>query len=133
MFKIGINCLLIKDNQILLGKRLSKSGNNTWGMPGGKMEFGEHFEDCMKRELFEETGLVAEKYKFLQLLNDPSPEVHYIHINFLVEEWSGNLENKEPEKCAEWKWFDLNNLPKDIYFGHEKFIPAYLNSTNFIS
>lgn len=108
MFKIGVNALLIHKNKVLLGKRLVKAGFGEWGFPGGHIDF-------------------------LQLVNDPRQEDHFIHINFLVKKWSGKLENKEPNKCEEWRWFDLSNLPENIFFGHEKFLPAYIKNINFIS
>lgn len=132
-YKIGINALVIKGNQVLMGKRLTNPEPGAWGFPGGKFETGEHFEDCLKRELYEETGLIAEDVEFTQLLNDLQKDEHWIQINFLVKKWSGNLEVKEPTKCGEWKWFDLDNLPENIFFGHSKFLPAYKNNIHFIS
>lgn len=133
MFKIGVNAILIQDSKVLLGKRLSSAGSGTWGVPGGHLEPGEHLVDAVKRELLEETGLVATELTFLQLINDPRQGEHYLQINFLVKSWSGKLELKEPDKCSEWKWFDLKNLPEDIFFGHKEFLPAYFKNINFIS
>ena len=36
----------------------------------------------------------------------------------------------EPTKENEWKWFDLDNLPKGLYTPSKKFIEAYLKSNN---
>jgi 8-oxo-dGTP diphosphatase len=83
--------------------------------------------------LLEETNLVAEKIEFLQLVNDVQENGHFIHINFLVPQWSGELVNNEPEKCESWEWFDLDDLPENIFFGHSKFFPTFKKGINFIS
>ena len=44
--------------EILLGRR---TDNHQWGYSGGSIELGETVEECAKRELFEEMGLVAEE------------------------------------------------------------------------
>ncbi len=45
--KVGIGVLVInKENRILLGKRKSERGENTYSLPGGHLEFGESFEEC---------------------------------------------------------------------------------------
>ena len=136
-FKIGVNTFLINNNKILLGKRLSKAGYMTWGLPGGHLEPGENLAEAAKRELFEETGIQATELEFLQLINDPINDIrqdaHYIQINFLAKKWQGEPVVKEPSKCERWEWFDLNNLPKDIFFGHQAFIPAYIRKISFIS
>lgn len=48
------NCVLIKDNQILL---LKKPRRGWWVAPGGKMEPGESIRDACIREFREETGV----------------------------------------------------------------------------
>ncbi len=132
-FILGVNTFLIKDNKILLGKRLKKSGFGQWGLPGGHLEYKEEFETGAKRELFEETNLVALKIEFLQLVNGIQDGGHFIHVNFLVSEWSGELKNNEPEKCSEWKWFDLDDLPDNIFYGHKDFLPLYKKGLHFLS
>lgn len=51
-------CFLEVDSKILLLKRTNKTiENNTWGVPGGKLEFFETPIQALQRELKEETGL----------------------------------------------------------------------------
>lgn len=46
--------ILNSENEILLQKR---ADNGFWGYPAGSMELGESFEECAKREAFEESGI----------------------------------------------------------------------------
>lgn len=49
---------VIRDDHILLIKQLEHaSGREYWLLPGGRIEPGETDEDCVRRELLEETGL----------------------------------------------------------------------------
>jgi hypothetical protein len=38
----------------------------------------------------------------------------------------------EPNKCYEWKYFSLDDLPEPIFIGHKKIIPAFIEKTVFI-
>jgi len=62
-----------EENEILLQKR----HNGNWGLPGGLMDLGEIFEEVAKREVFEETGLVVEN---LKLLNVHSGSNYYLKV-----------------------------------------------------
>jgi 8-oxo-dGTP diphosphatase len=89
--KVGILIFVIRDGKVLLGKRKGPIGDGMWGLPGGHLEFGEKWTDSAKRELLEETGLVAESMHLLSIINDPLPadNSHYIHISFLADDFFG--------------------------------------------
>ena len=56
---VGFGVMLMKEGKVLLGKRhvdpekadSELHGEGTWTMPGGKLEYGESFEDGAKREV----------------------------------------------------------------------------------
>lgn len=133
MPKVAVNVFVIKDGMLLLGKRKKGAGNGFWALPGGHLEFGESLIVGAKRELEEETGLTA-RVTFENMVNDYSAGdgTHYVHINFLAHDVSGAPEVREPEKCYEWKWFLLDVLPENIFIGHRRVIPAFLNKTSFV-
>ncbi len=109
--------LIFKNGKVLLGKRLSKHGFGTWSPPGGKIELGEAIEDCAKRETLEEVGIKIENPKFVGITNNifENEKKHTITIFFIATEFSGEPKVMEPEKIAEWSWFDWNNLPKPLF------------------
>jgi ADP-ribose pyrophosphatase YjhB (NUDIX family) len=132
---VGLGIMVLKNGKILLGKRnndplKAKSdlkGEGTWTMPGGKLEFGEKLEDGASREVIEETGLkvTKENLRLISLSNDVIADRHYITVGFLCEEFEGEPRAMEPEVITEWKWFDLNNLPKPIFFPSERILKNY--------
>ena len=58
LLQVGASVIVVdENNRILLQLR---SDNNTWGYAGGSVDLDENVEDAAKRELYEETGLIAE-------------------------------------------------------------------------
>lgn len=103
--------------EILLGKRMSSHGAGTWAMPGGHLEMWESPEECAKRELLEETGIVLEKDPWLVYVSndyynqgEPSGK-HYITL-FMACVVDQEPKLIEPEKCEGWHWFSLSD-PKE--------------------
>ena len=130
---IGVGVMVLKDNKILLGlrnpnKEKAKSelqGQGTWTMPGGKVEFMEKLSDAAKRELKEETNLDAIELDLLCISDDMTNTAHYVTIGFIAKEYKGNVKIMEPETILEWKWFDLNNLPENLYKPSAQCIKKY--------
>lgn len=112
--------ILFKNNEILLQRRFNTGyEDGKYSVAAGHVEKGETFTQCLIREVKEEIGI---------LLNPEDLKVvHVVHRNsgteennertdvfFTAENWEGNIENKEPHKCDDLSWFDLNNLPENI-------------------
>ena len=103
-----------EQGRILLGKR---ADNHLWGYSGGAAEIDERAEDCAKRELFEEMGLVADELTFFCV--NSGPEAHYIYPNgdevsnfeivYVCRKWHG-----EPKACdgemEDLRFFSRNQI-----------------------
>lgn len=66
------------------------------------------------------------------MVNDSKDEKYYIHISFLAQNSQGEPSLKEPEKSEGWQWFDLNDLPDNIFKSHKTRIEAFLENKNFV-
>ncbi len=116
--KVGIGVLIFRDQKLLLGKRQNNHGALTWGPPGGHLEFGESFEACAIRETLEETGLLLSSPQFVTLTNDifTAENKHYVSIFLSTQLPIGQeVKNLEPEKLLVWEWFNLNELPENLF------------------
>lgn len=114
--KVGAALIIYQDNKVLLGYRLSTHGHGSWAFPGGHVEFGETPEQAVIREAAEETGLVIETIEKVGFTNDIYDNgKQYITLFFKALAWSGNVDNLEPHKCEQWKWFLSEDLPEPLF------------------
>jgi 8-oxo-dGTP diphosphatase len=115
--------------KILIGKRIG-SHAPYYSIPGGSLDLGETFEEGAKREIKEETNLDIENPEVIAVTNNietyRSEGLHYISIIMLVEDFSGELKNREPEKCAGWFWADPKDLPMPLFEASRMAIACYL-------
>jgi 8-oxo-dGTP diphosphatase len=116
--KIGVGVAVIKNNQVLLGKRKNAHGEDTWSFPGGHLEFNESWEDCAKHETLEETGITIKNVHFGTATNDifQQENKHYVTLIMLAEPNSDKKPTfMEPIKCVCWKYFSWDNLPQPLF------------------
>jgi len=134
---IGFGIMILKKNQVLLGQRHADPeradsllhGQGTWTMPGGKLDFGEDLKEAAIREVLEETGikLKKENLKFISLTNDIVSDAHFVTAGFLCQEFEGEAKVMEPDEITKWQWFNIDDLPKPMYFPSEKILKNYLD------
>ncbi len=124
--KVGVGVFIFnKNNEILLGRRISSHGSNCWAAPGGHLEYGESFEECAIREIQEETGLIISNPTFFFMCNDifHKEQKHYVTIAMRADlPESQTPQVCEPDKISEWRWFSLNNLPEEKFMTLQQFV-----------
>lgn len=134
--RVGIGVILTdKQNNVLIGKR-SSSLAPYYSIPGGHMELGETFEYAASREIKEETDLTIFEPRVIAITNNLATfdecGKHYISVIVLAQRWEGELKRMEPDKCAEWRWVDPQNLPKPHFDASEKGVACYLQSQFYV-
>lgn len=130
---VGFGVMILKDREILLGKRHEDPkkasselrGEGTWTMPGGKLEYGESFEEGAKREVAEETGMVLKNANIICINNDKNEHAHFVTIGLLSTDFIGEAKVMEPDEITEWTWFASKDLPKNIFPPSKKVLENY--------
>lgn len=113
--KVGVGVVVIKDGNVLIGQRINSHGTGNWSFAGGHLEYGETIEECAKRELLEETGLIAESIHLGTWTNDIIDGKHYVTLFVFVDDFKGEVQLIEPHKCLGWQWSSWDALPTPLF------------------
>ena len=121
---------LIKDNKVLLQRRFNTGyEDGKYSFVAGHVEEGETFTQAIIREVKEEAGITlrADDLSVVHIMNRNIENNGRIDVFFLAEKWSGDIENKEPDKCDDLSWFDLDNVPNNLIPYIEKALDCIKN------
>ena len=80
-FPISIKAIIIDNNRVLC----LKNERNEWDLPGGKVRFNEDIEECLRREVKEETNLSIKSLFFLKPFNLKFNDVPVIVLLYSAE------------------------------------------------
>ena len=119
LLQVGASVIVVDpQGRILLQLR---SDNHCWGYAGGSVELDEVVEDAARRELFEETGLVAEKLELFGVFS--GKELHYVYPNgdevsnidivYICRQYSGTLKCQDGEVDA-LRFFAPDEIPENL-------------------
>jgi 8-oxo-dGTP diphosphatase len=123
---VGVGVLILNKNQLLVGRRRGEPSPGYYGLPGGHLECGERFEDCARREVMEETGLMVSSMESIGMINLYSNDMHYVDFNFLAKYQEGNPIVRESDRVEGWEWHDIYHLPSPLFQPSEAAIKFYL-------
>ena len=113
--------LFYKEGKVLLSRRAIEPKKDYWDLIGGFISNGETAETSALREAKEETNLDARVVKYLGSLPDVYGDTLLQTIIFIyhVEALNSDYKSmKAQDDVAELKWFDLENIPKELAFTH---------------
>lgn len=133
--KMTTLCYPQRDGKYLMLHRTKKErdeNRDKWIGVGGKFEAGESPEDCMRREMLEETGLVATEFRYrgiVTFVSDVFP-CEYMHL-FTCTDWTGELKDCDE---GDLEWIDkrqLRSLP--LWEGDRIFLDLIEQDAPFFS
>ena len=133
--KLTTLCYIEKDDKYLMLHRVKKENDlnhDKWVGVGGKFEPDETPEECMLREVREETGLTLTKYRFRAILTFLSDEweTEYIHL-YTASEFTGTL-----LECDEGnlEWIPKSEIDKlKLWEGDKIFFKLLRETEDFFS
>lgn len=97
----------------------AKFAQGMWDLPVGKNAPGEPITDTAVRELHEETGLEVnpDTLQFAHIIHGArgveAPN-GFLTVVFAAHQWTGEPENREPEKHSQVSWIDTHALPPEF-------------------
>lgn len=134
--KIGCELFWRNKDKILLGLRKNCYGAGTWALPGGHLEFNERLVDALCREAKEEMGIKISPsdLKLISIVDDLQPEnnLHYVHVSFEMHNSHLQPQLMEPDRCEEWRFFHVDELPQKFFPPHQGIIENYFNNQLYL-
>lgn len=133
--KLTTLCYIEKDDKYLMLHRTKKENDinkDKWIGIGGHFEENESPEECLLREVREETGLTLTKFRFRGIITFVSDiyETEYMHL-YTATEYTGEMTECD-EGILEWVEKDrIEDLP--IWEGDKVFLSILNANLNFFS
>ena len=133
--KMTTLCYLERDGRYLMlhrTKKVNDENRDKWIGVGGKFEGGESPEDCMRREILEETGLTVTKFRYRGIVTFVSDrwECEYMHL-FTCTDWTGVQKECDEGELA---WIDQRALyDLTLWQGDRIFLELIRTDTPFFS
>lgn len=138
--KLTTLCYIEKEDKYLMLHRVKKENDcnkDKWIGVGGKFEEGESPEECLLREVYEETGLTLTNYRFRGLVTFVSDEWEgeYMHL-FTANAFEGELLEYAMKDCDEGElvWMPKNEIEQlNLWEGDKIFLRLLQERETFFS
>lgn len=113
---VGVGAAIVRDGALLLVLRLREPEAQCWGLPGGKVDWGEPVRTACAREIAEELGLTITPGRLLCMADtiDKGDGRHWTAPVYLVEDCEGEPAVLELDKLGGCGWFPLDALPSPL-------------------
>jgi ADP-ribose pyrophosphatase YjhB (NUDIX family) len=115
---INLGVTLNKKGEVLMVRRKNKETGKDgsileWAFPGGKQRLDESREECVVREVLDETGYEVESTKQISMRMHPQIMVFIVYHLCSLKSENPIAEPKEPHEIAEIKWVKKGDI-RDI-------------------
>jgi len=104
---VGVGILIRQGDKYLLIQRAAEPDKGLWSVPGGMIEIGERSTEAAVREVYEETGLVVEILRILDvidkiIMDENKVKFHFVIVDYIAEYKRGTLKASSDALNARW-------------------------------
>ncbi len=119
---VTADCVIVRDNKVLMQKRSFGMWKGYWCLIGGKVDVGETIIHAAVREAKEESDIDVKKIYMIGIYDDKDrdQENNCVTVAFLCE--ANDAEPKMSEEATDMKFFPFEKLPDKIAFDHRLII-----------
>jgi ADP-ribose pyrophosphatase YjhB (NUDIX family) len=116
---INLGVVFNDKGEVLMIRRVKKEVGKdgavlTWAFPGGKQGFKESREECVKREVLDETGYDIESTKQISLRMHPQFSILIVYHRCKLVSPKQVQKPREPHEVAEIRWVKPEEIKKLI-------------------
>jgi len=112
----AVATLIIKNEQILLGRRYEDNHFTSWQCPGGYLQRGETVEQAARRLCLEKAGLDIQCLRAGPYSNNIfSNALHTVTLYIIADEHHVKNQKLYKDEKAQWRWFSFDALPEPLY------------------
>lgn len=130
---VTVNAIVIKDNQVLLGKRGTVNGkpileSGRWGLLGGFFGRDENLVQAVIREVMEESGWEIKNLQLFRINDNPNrPKEDRQNVDIIFIASAIKQIKTSDEEVTELQWFNFGELPpkEEIAFDHGDNLELY--------
>lgn len=122
--KVAVAVLIKKEDRILLVQRVYDPQIGHWTLPSGFVDVGEDPAEAAKRECLEETGLIIQDIRLLDVIfGQEHPRGASILILYRAEIHSGEL--KAGDDAGNAAFFKTSHLPPLAFASTQRILDLY--------
>lgn len=120
--KPTVKGLVMREGRVMMVRRAEAPGIGGWDFPGGYLEYDEHPEEGLIREIAEETGVVATINRLIgvyhRVWREERPDTAIINLAYLCDWVDGRGKVLQPKEIDGLEWVVPGQAPDWVAYGH---------------
>lgn len=124
--KVAVAVCILQDDRLLLVRRALEPKQGLWAMPAGFMDYDEDPKAAAQREALEETGLIVQIDRLLDVFHTPNDGgLANIVIVYAASVTGGQMQADDDADAV--GWFSRDQVPEVAFLPTQTIVRRWLN------
>jgi 8-oxo-dGTP diphosphatase len=129
----SVATLVMRNKQLMLGRRYENNQFCGWQCPGGYLRKGETICDAASRLCLKKAGIKIENLSPGPYSNNIfSGQLHTTTLYIIADDYKVENRNAFESVQAQWSWFDVETLPEPLFLPLKMIFDTANNDTKSV-